>query len=35
MHESALMRTNMAMDKGMVVVKGAKVLVVDDRVHTS
>jgi hypothetical protein len=35
MHESALMRTDMAMDKGMMAVKGAEVPVVDDRVHTS
>jgi hypothetical protein len=35
MHESALMRTDVATDKGMMVVKGAEVLVVDDRVHTS
>jgi hypothetical protein len=35
MHESALMRTNMATDKGMMVAKGIEVQVVDDRVHTS
>jgi hypothetical protein len=34
MHESALMRTNVAMDKGMMVVKGTEARVVDDRVHT-
>jgi hypothetical protein len=35
MHESALMRTNVAMDKGMMVAKGTEVQVVDDRVPTS
>jgi hypothetical protein len=32
MHESALMRTDVAKDKGMMVVKGTEVRVVDDRV---
>jgi hypothetical protein len=35
MHESALMRTDVATDKGMMVVKGTEVRVIDDRVHTS
>jgi hypothetical protein len=34
MRESALMRTDVAMDKGMMVVKGTEVQVIDDRVHT-
>ncbi len=35
MRESALMRTNVAMDKGMMVAKETEVRVVDDRVPTS
>jgi hypothetical protein len=35
MHETALMRTDVATDNGMMVVKGTEVLVVNDRVHTS
>jgi hypothetical protein len=35
MRESALMRTDMAMDKGMMVAKGTEVRVVDHRVPTS
>jgi hypothetical protein len=35
MRESTLMRTDVATDKGMMVAKGTKVRVVDDRVPTS